>query len=354
MMQIGNRLSVIGNRLSAIGHRPSAIGNRPSAIGHRSSALGNRPPAIGPRQSALSHRPSAIGPRLSVLGFLLTALLTPPAKAELVPTYSSTTGARINPLGLFEQLQLRLTKPLAAPDETDPLWAGTYVRAEATLFASPATIGPGVGITAQPINLMRLSLSYTPIYYWGTFDSLQSFPSPNADYRPSEAETRPSYAAWIHQWNIALLLQAKVRNFVVRSETIGSYLHANLKNGDTVYYDFVWDIATPKRGWVIQNDSDILMLVTDRLTVGIRNTLITAIYPDWVFAGGEDPDPSNLPTDRLGPIIAYKLSTEKTGKFREPTLFCTAQWYLASKYRAGEDVSRAIPYLLGGINFSGW
>jgi hypothetical protein len=32
----------------------------------------------------------------------------------------------------------------------------------------------------------------------------------------------------------------------------------------------------------------------------------------------------------------------------------TTQWYIASKYRTGEDVSPAIPYLLGGINFSGW
>ncbi|MEZ0314768.1 MAG: hypothetical protein ACAI38_23605 [Myxococcota bacterium] len=301
----------------------------------------------------IGDRMSAIGStRLSVVAFLL--LLASPARAELVPTYSSTTGARINPLGLFEQFQLRLTKPLASADETDPLWAGTYVRAEATLFASPATIGPGVGITAQPINILRLSASYTPIYYWGTFDSLQSFQSPNADYRPSQAENRPSYSAWIHQWNIALLLQMKVKRFVVRSETVGSYLHANLQGSDTVYYDFVWDIATPKRGWVIQNDSDFLWLVTDRLTVGVRNTLITAIYPDWVFLPGEDRDPDNLPTDRMGPIIAYKLSLEKTGKFREPTLFLTTQWYIASKYRTGEDVSRAIPYLLGGINFSGW
>lgn len=316
--------------------------------------VGNRKSAIGKRSSAIVNRSSAIGYRLSVIGFLLIGLLASSAKAELVPTYSSTTGARINPLGLFESFQLRLTKPLADADETNPLWAGTYVRAEALLFASPATIGPGVGITAQPINIMRLSMSYTPIYYWGTFDSLQSFPSPNSDYRPSEADQRPSYSAWIHQWNVALLLQAKVRNFVVRSETIASYLHANLKNGDRVYYDFVWDIATPKRGWVIQNDSDFLVLVNERLTVGIRNTLITSIYPDWLFADGEDPDPANLPTDRLGPIVAYKLSTEKTGKFREPTLFLTTQWYIASKYRAGEDVSRAIPYLLGGINFSGW
>ena len=295
-----------------------------------------------------------LGRRIAVIAFSAIVFAASGARAELVPTYSSTTGARLNPLGLFEQLQLRLTKPLAAADETDPLFAGTYVRAEATLFASPATLGPGVGITAQPINILRLSASYTPIYYWGTFDSLQSFPSPNADYRPSLAEGRPSYSAWIHQWNVALLLQMKVKSLVVRSETVGSYLHANLRGSDTVYYDFVWDIATPKRGWVIQNDSDILWLVNERLTVGIRNTLITAIYPDWVFQPGERADPANLPTDRMGPIIAYKLSLEKTGKFREPTLFVTTQWYLASKYRTGEDVSRALPYLLGGINFSGW
>ncbi len=302
----------------------------------------------------IGDRLSALGRRLALLIFAPLLIVASPARAELVPTYSSTTGVRLNPLGLFEQFQLRLTKPLAAADETDPLWAGTYVRAEATLFASPATIGPGVGITAQPINIMRLSASYTPIYYWGTFDSLQSFPSPNADFRPSQAENRPSYSAWIHQWNIALLLQMKVRHIVVRSETVASYLHANLQGADTAYYDFVWDIAAPKRGWVIQNDSDILWLVSDRLTVGIRNTLVTALYPDWVFLPGESPDPENLPNDRLGPIVAYKLSLETTGKFREPTLFLTTQWYIASRYRTGDDVSRAIPYLLGGINFSGW
>lgn len=297
--------------------------------------------------------PFSVSPfsRRSLVCLAALLLLASPARAELIPTYSSTTGARLNPLGLFEQFQLRLTKPLS--DSTDPLFVNTYVRGEATLFASPATIGPGVGITAMPINIMRLSASYTPIYYWGTFDSLQSFKTPNADYRPSEADERPAYGTWVHQWNVALLLQMKVKSFVVRNETIGSYIHANLKNGDRVYYDFVWDIATPKRGWVIQNDSDILCLATDRLTIGIRNTLITSVYPDWVFAG-EARAPENLPTDRIGPIVAYKLSTDTTGKFREPTLFAMAQWYVASKYRTGEDVTRALPYLLGGINFSGW
>lgn len=211
-------------------------------------------------------------------------------------------------------------------------------------------MSPGVNAYIQPINLLRLGVSYTPTYYFGTFNSLQSFGSPLADYTPSRFGDTDGYARWVHQTNLTAMLQMRVGSIAVRNTFIASYVKANLRNDDPVYYDFLWDVLVPRKGWVFQNDTDVMWFASDRLGLGLRHTLVTLAYPDDLEAEGQD----NVPTSRVGPVVRYKLSTETQGKLREPTLFLLVQWWAKNRYRTGQDVTQFLPYVLGGITFDGW
>jgi hypothetical protein len=274
---------------------------------------------------------------------------TGPRAGTFNPTYISTTGVRLNPLGLFTELRLGVTMPLS--NSESPLFKGTAARVEGIFFVSPATVSPGVSAYIQPINLLKVGVSYTPTYYWGTFNSLQSYDSPLDDYAPSLQDDRDGYARWVHQTNLFGVLQFRVGDFALRNTFTASYVKANLRDDDRVYYDFTWDILAPRRGWVFQNDTDVVWYASQRLTVGARHTLVTLDYPDEL---GVDDTQDNVPISRAGPIALFRLSNETTGKIRLPTLFLVTQWWIRNRYRTGEDVTQLLPYVLAGVNFEGW
>ena len=51
--------------------------------------------------------------------------------------------------------------------------------------------------------------------------------------------------------------------------------------------------------------------------------------------------------------MVYRLNDTTGTAFNQPTVFAMANWWLSHRYRTGEEVSQAFPYVLLGFAFNG-
>ena len=129
----------------------------------------------------------------------------------------------------------------------------------------------------------------------------------------------------------------------------------DLRDGDRTFYDIVFDVLVPDRGWFVVNDLDLLWVSDFGLTLGARWTLTHAFYEDRHFEPGEARSQNpNTPHHRLGPFLAYTFWDDQgASKLDRPTALLIVNWWLEHRYRTGEDVSAALPYIALGFAISG-
>jgi hypothetical protein len=102
----------------------------------------------------------------------------------------------------------------------------------------------------------------------------------------------------------------------------------------------------PNAGWVLTQDADLLYLASPSWILGLRYSYAKPFYE--AHHEGETAQPSNV-IHRAGPLIAYRLSNATTGPVQSPTLLLITQWHMDHRWRAGQEVSRALPYV--GLGF---
>src|SRR5262249_1953560 len=222
----------------------------------------------------------------------------------------------------------------------------------------PAGLRPEVGIAIQPLANLSFGVDYSASYYFGSLGLVQSYPSPRADYG-SGAFSAPrdgpnsSYAAWVQQLTLHATLQAIVGPIAARNTTRFSRFSADLHGNDRVFYDPVLDVAVYKDGWVGQNDTDLVYPWRSNLMVGLRHSLTIAWYPDAAYGRGGRRDNPNTPISKLGPVAVWQFLQSDGGPIQRGVLLLAAQWYLAHRYRTGDTVNGALPFLGLGLIFSG-
>jgi hypothetical protein len=146
----------------------------------------------------------------------------------------------------------------------------------------------------------------------------------------------------------------KVGKVAARTNFRAQWVDMKLQPGDTVYYDIMFDVLQPKTGWMYTTDTDVLVeMGSDATLLGVRHTWVQVDYPDDAFLDGEKLETDNVPTHRVGPIFVHRLNNVTGTSFNQPTVFVMAQWWLAHRYRTGEDVTQAYPYILAGFGFNG-
>jgi hypothetical protein len=91
------------------------------------------------------------------------------------------------------------------------------------------------------------------------------------------------------------------------------------------------------------------------LVAGLRHTKTDAWYQRSDVSDDGEPLPAadNGPMHRLGPFLAYTLFSDPGAAFDRPTALIIVNWWLTHRYRTGEDVSQAIPYVVAGFTFYG-
>jgi hypothetical protein len=216
---------------------------------------------------------------------------------------------------------------------------------------------PGLALELQPLPFLSLGAGYSAAYYFGPLEA-QSYPSPRATYGSGvfsgpAAGPGGGYALLVHQLGLSGTLQGTLRRFAARTTTRAVRFFADLHGSDTVFYDPAFDVVLDGRGWVAQNDTDVVYSYGPGFVVGIRHSLTVAWYRLGAYAAGDPKENPNTPISRLGPLALYRFFDTQRGFVQRAELLVAAQWYLLHRYRSGETVNTAVPLVGIGLVLSG-
>lgn len=286
----------------------------------------------------------------AVVGVLCTLSASAFAETPHNVVWSNTTAARLNPLGLVSATDVEYRYRLY---ESDSLaLANNFVGVGAQPIISPAWFRGGPFISIQPASVANFKVGYEYVSYFGTFDQVLSYPDPSAEYDDdtleAQGEAGDNAATSGGVFYVSGLLQAKIGPVAVRNALRFSQFNVDLPAGDTVYYEQTWDILVPGDGWIFTNDADVLFLTDFGLVAGVRYNVTNAFYD--LADGEENP---NGPIHRLGPLISYGVYANPGGKVDSFSVFTLINWHLSHRYRAGQEVSQAVPYFALGIKTTG-
>jgi hypothetical protein len=266
---------------------------------------------------------------------------------------SSMSALRINPIGVFETLQIGYQKPLTLGSSESPLFKDTYVKLAFAPSLSPAFGRWGALAEVMPLSILRLSVLGEYVTHFGTFGTLQSFQNPSADFsdtqlkalRNSSDTAQLNYATTGTAVTFGALLQGKTGEIVARSNYRAIHQDTRLtRPGDTVYYDILNDILAPQKGWIHLLDTDVLRQDGD-WTYGVRHSLVATSYNGMAA-------PENTPTHRVGALISRKLALSEDSKLSSQSAFLLVQWWVKHRFRTGADTSAALPLIALGYSFA--
>lgn len=273
----------------------------------------------------------------------------------------SITALRLNPLGLLELITLSYRSRIMRSSK--PLFQDNFAGAGLAIEATPAFFRAGPMIEIQPLSILRLWATYQVLGYFGSFNLMQSFASPNAEYSDSRIkelgdlptkEDGGNYATTGTQFTAGANFQIKFGPVAARSQFRLVRSDYDLRDGDRVFYDQFYDVLVPNEGWYLTNDVDLLYVTDFGLAAGARYTATHAFYDERHFQPGEVDLDLNPTLHRVGPFLAYTLSKDPAGTFfNNPTILLIANWWLSHRYRTGEDVSVGLPYIVLGFMFTG-
>ena len=217
---------------------------------------------------------------------------------------------------------------------------------------SPGFSRIGGAVELAPASVVRLGVSWEQVNYFGTFNQLQSFENASSDYSDARlgarADDDQNYAASGTDISLSLLLQNRLGPVILRDLFELHRVSYALRPGDGFLYDPVNDLLVARRGFTFTNDFDILYISTLGVIAGLRYTVTDALYPETAGGGQR-----NGPTHRLGPSMSYVVFQNPGAAFDSATIFVLLNWWLKHRYRAGAEVSAAVPFLSVGFSFTG-
>ncbi|PIE19867.1 MAG: hypothetical protein CSA65_00645 [Proteobacteria bacterium] len=277
-----------------------------------------------------------------------------PPKQQLL--FTSLTAGVWNPWGAQTDLIVHYRRRLW--DSKKLLFGVSHVGAKLITRVNPAYVRVGFGVELQPLAVLTLRANYEHRGYFGTVGMLQSWPSPRAEHDDDTRSERKrggaSYITSGHQLTAQAIVRAKVGPIAILNEFALHYFRLDLRPGDKVFYEAFYDTLTPGKGSVLINNAHLLYISSFGLIAGVRYTVVHAFYPDdWLRdASGRLVENPNTPNHKIGPIIGYTFKSSSKS-FRAPTILLVLNWWLESRYRAGQQVSQALPYGIIAFTFSG-
>lgn len=259
--------------------------------------------------------------------------------------YSNAVFARVNPLGLIDVLTMGWRYRLLERD--DLLFNDTYLMLGLSSRASPAFGRVGAYAEINPIAVWKAWAAVEGVGYFGTFDQITGFDTPDAVYDDRtlrDLDQGRAMLGWVA--TIGTVLQAKVGPIALRSTFQATRYDLQLEDGDLFFYDQYWDRLAPNRAFMFANDLDLLGIV-GKTRVGARWTWTDAI-------AGDNDSPAGQAQHRVGPLFAYQFHDRGPGaRFDKPTLFVLAQWWAQHPYRTGAEQPVGLPLLAAGFAFQG-
>jgi hypothetical protein len=255
---------------------------------------------------------------------------------------------RYNPLGAEDRIELEYRLRLI--DSRSVLWNDTYLGLGFTPAVTPVMSRIGATLTVKPIAVATLSASYNYDLWYGVLDNLQPFSGADDDFSDPALDRSGDRAISTtgHELVLRATLAGKLGPLAVGDTVEFSLTRMDLEGGGPYYYNIKVDALVRNGGWFLTNDTDIVFVTRFGLVAGARNTLTHAFA-----AEGAGPGAQNTPTDRLGPLLAYVFFDRPGRGFNKPTILLVVAWWLEHRFRTGEDVPQAVPYVVLGFKCEG-
>lgn len=271
--------------------------------------------------------------------------------------YRSTTAARYNPLGLSTFFRFGYQRPLLGPQE-NILLQRTYVGVYGVTTLTPAFIRGGLRLDVQPLAFLQILVAYEGMGLFGTFDTLQSFGRVSEDFSDARQSERSSvglaYSTTGALFTFEPIFQAKLGPITLVSDT--SFIHSDMSvtPGDRFYYDLPLGLLALEEGWMVSNETDLAYNTSFGLSVGVRHGVYHAFYRGAAIAGEEARAREITPIEFAGPLFGYTFFDENRAlRFNAPSVFLNVSFWIRNPYRTGEEISRAVPYIVTGFTFRG-
>jgi hypothetical protein len=265
--------------------------------------------------------------------------------------YSELLAARINPLGLVNELAVGYRLKLF--DRPGALFEDTHLTIQASTYITPADTELGPMVVFQPLAVLELSAKVSFYGTFGTFGILQSFRSPNEDSSDTRQDERADqgldYTPVGLMVTLSARLQAKVGPIALRNTSYFFYCDLELKDQHTVFYHSTLDMLFPDGGWGLKNELELLYVSTFDLILGVQYAILHAFYPDSIYPVGEPTENINTPIHLFGPLAVYTFF-DRPGSARLDSIsaFAIVQWYAKHRYRTGDDTPAALPLIIFG------
>lgn len=284
--------------------------------------------------------------RLLALALLLLA--RPAAAGDL--QFVNVVGGQLNPRGLGDDFRLRYRHALYRG--AGPVFTNNFAGGALGIGLGPGIFRPSLSVEVQPVAPLTFGVAYQPSIYLGVVGLGQGYASPTVDYGSTALGPPPgdARAMVIHQLLFQGSVQMKLGPFVARNAARLTYAHAMSRGSDRVVFDPIADVVVYRRGWLVQNDSDVGVIPRPGLILGARHTLVATWYPSGAFPGGVREETHDSPTSRLGPIVSYAFLDRRGERLESATVAGTAQWYLAHRFRTGDEAPAWLP--LVGVTFT--
>ena len=270
-------------------------------------------------------------------------------------TYDSTLGIRVNPLGVEERLNVLFRRRLYS--DPAPILREANVAAGVAPTFTPSIIRLGPVLEFRPLTLLTFSAAGYFQSWLPTFNNLQSLPTPTAPHSDDDlragGDAGESYGTTGAELQLRAQALGKVGPVVLRTDASFHLANVALEGEDTVYYEPRSDLVVPDGGWWFIDDTDLVVLTDFGLIAGARATISSAFYRDHDFAPNKPTNNPNNPTAHLNPIVTYTFFDRPGAVFNRPTVVFIANWWLAHRYRTGEESSAALPYLTLAFRFEG-
>lgn len=294
-------------------------------------------------------RPSSL---LAAFALLLLAPSAAEAQPEPPPPpptrvfYRDLLAARVNPLGLINDLRVSVRRRILSPGGA--LTKETFVGVGTSLVLSPAFLRYGPFVEVQPLSVLTFAAGVEAQGFFRTFDQLQSFPTAAVAYDDDTLAARGDqdrhYATTSTVVFLEARFQAKLGRVVARSAMRAQHTAVTAPTDHVAYYDQILDILVPTNGWLVTNDADILVFLTDHWLAGVRHTVTHSFLPD--------PATTNE-THRMGPLIGYRFFDTPYSMFNQPTISLLGQWWMSHPYRTGAKQPAALPLIALAFSFNG-
>ncbi len=268
--------------------------------------------------------------------------------------YSNLFVGRLNPLGMKDDFKLMLKKSIMRSDHL--MLRDSHLAMGLVTSFKPTATQIGFGIDLQPVAVLKLSGSVEWVTHLEPFDNLLSFPGPGSDHSDKDREKLgqdgENYATQGVYISLGALLQMKIEQLAVRSDLKLVYADLALRRNDTVFYEIEWDLLAMDRGWLLLENADVLYMANFGLVAGARYSLAHALYAKRAFPEGESTVNPNTPVHRLGVVLGWSFK-DVDPRFCKPTILLVTSWYLAHRYRTGQDVSQGMPCIILAFAFNG-